>query len=72
VIPGLRVTNLQRHPEGFWECDVHLNGEHVHADLRNGSWQIAHGTSRREVHPLVARELADRVKRAERREAVPA
>lgn len=73
---GLRITKLERHPEGYWTARVSAGGTTLPVDRKYGSWQIdlskRGAPVRCEVRPQVAAALQEQVKRAEKRERVPA
>jgi hypothetical protein len=68
----LRVTKLQRDPEGFWTARLSLGGVTRYCDLRYGSWQTLIGAGRNATRHVVLPEYAtvlqQHVRRAERRE----
>lgn len=66
TIPGLRVTKLTRE-KGYWEANVSLNGETVHASCEFGSWQVVSRHGRRFLSPAAAAVLQQKVWRVERR-----
>lgn len=73
---GLRITKLQPHPEGYWTANVSAGGSTLPVHNKYGSWQIELAKRgapvRRDVLPPVAAALQQHLKRAERREQVPA
>lgn len=66
-----RITNLARHPHGYWTAQLVGNGQAIEVDTRSGSWQTAPDDAHRtrEVLPHVAAVLQDRVRRLERQAA---
>lgn len=64
----MRVTKLERAEHGEWEANVTLGGDTRHVSREHGSWQALVGGTQRDIHPDIARELQDRVRREERRE----
>jgi hypothetical protein len=73
----VRITKLQRAPEGFWTARLSLGGATRAVHCRHGSWMVETKLGRgsraevqvRHVLPEYAQLLQDHVRRAERREA---
>jgi hypothetical protein len=67
---SIRVTKLQRHPDGYWTARVSAGGTTLPVHRKYGSWMIelAKQGVRCEVKPGVAALLQQHVRRAERRE----
>lgn len=68
------ITNLARHPHGYWTAQLADSGHTIDVDTRSGSWQTAPDDAHRtrEVLPHVAAVLQERVRRLERKRTTEA
>lgn len=66
----MRITKLERVPEGHWRARVTVDGTTVAVDNRFGSWRITppgEGGSYRELLPTLAARLQQKVCPLERK-----
>lgn len=64
--PGLIITKIQQTDAGYYTANVHLNGSHITADNRYGSWQAdVPAVERIVIGELVIEGPSTRERRAE-------
>jgi hypothetical protein len=66
----MRITLFRRHPQGFFQANLTVNGQTVRVDDRSGSWGTVPDEDGRwrEILPTYARALAEKRRLAEKHE----